>query len=440
MKSRRLTLPPDDLLNNINNIIQNLEEKNDEIEKDDELKSVNSSELDNEDEQIITNNKINNNKDNNLNINIIDEKKVEKGDKEEKGEKGEKEDKDNKENKEESYKEKKKKKKLRASRTCQEQKKVPIPEQLLNNDHLIISKFKSHFALSRPGKDEIGNTKINQDSYIVQTCINGLKDFNIFGVLDGHGIEGHLVSQFVANYIQEEFRTHPSIEKIKKTEKLYQRLIARDFAIIKDIFINADHALKDEDIDSDNSGTTCVLVIQVGHHIICANTGDSRAVLIFDENNDNNLNNIKVYPLSYDSKPENFEERKRILKMGGVVERIINKYGNGIGPYRVWVKNKDYPGLAMSRSIGDFNGKNIGIIPDPEIIECSLTIYSKYIVICSDGVWEFLSNEDIMNFGKKYYLEHNPRGFCKELIDYSTSLWKKEDVVIDDITVVAVFF
>ena len=183
-----------------------------------------------------------------------------------------------------------------------------------------------------------------------------------------------------------------------------------------------------------------MLVIQVGHHIICANTGDSRAVLIFDEKNDNNLNNIKVFPLSYDTKPENYEEKKRILKMGGIVDKIINKYGNGVGPYRVWAKNKDYPGLAMSRSIGDFNGKNIGIIPDPEIIECNLTIYSKYIVICSDGVWEFLNNEDIMNFGKKYYLEHNPRRFCKELIEYSVDLWKKEETVIDDITVVTVFF
>ena len=163
-------------------------------------------------------------------------------------------------------------------------------------------------------------------------------------------------------------------------------------------------------------------------------------MLIFDEKNDADLNYIKVFPLSYDTKPENTEERQRILKMGGVVEKIINKYGNGVGPYRVWAKNKDYPGLAMSRSIGDFNGKNIGIIPDPDIIECTLTIFTKYIVVCSDGVWEFLKNEDVMNFGRKFYLENNPRGLCKELIDYCSKFWRKEDCVIDDITVVTVFF
>jgi serine/threonine protein phosphatase PrpC len=286
----------------------------------------------------------------------------------------------------------------------------------------------------------MGNSKINQDTYIVLTSINGIKDYNIFGVLDGHGPEGHLVSQFISKYIQVEFQTHRFIEKLKTSDAIYKRLIVKDFEIIKDIFINADQALRDEDIDSKSSGTTCVLVIQLGEHIICANVGDSRAVLVFDEKNDTDLQHINVFPLSIDNKPENPEERERIIKMGGVVEQISNKYGKGIGPYRVWIKGKDYPGLAMSRSIGDFVGKNIGVIPDPEIIECNLSVYSKYIVICSDGVWEFLDIEEVMKLGKKYYLENNPRGYCRELIDKSVVHWKKEDVAIDDITVVTVFF
>ena len=126
--------------------------------------------------------------------------------------------------------------------------------------------------------------------------------------------------------------------------------------------------------------------------------------------------------------------------MGGIVEKIKNIFGQGVGPFRVWEKDKDYPGLAMSRSLGDFNGKNIGVIPDPEIIEWELNVFSKFIVICSDGVWEFLTNKDVMECGKQFYLENNPRGFCKELIDNSIKFWKKEDVVIDDITVVTIFF
>ena len=126
--------------------------------------------------------------------------------------------------------------------------------------------------------------------------------------------------------------------------------------------------------------------------------------------------------------------------LGGTIQQMKNKYGKRIGPYRIWVKNKDYPGLAMSRSLGDFCAKDIGVIPDPEIIECNLSIYSKYIVICSDGVWEFLNNEDVMNIGKKFYLENNPKEFCQKLFDKSTKFWQREDDVIDDITIVTVFF
>ena len=45
-----------------------------------------------------------------------------------------------------------------------------------------------------------------------------------------------------------------------------------------------------------------------------------------------------------------------------------------------------------------------------------------------------------MNFGNKYYEENNPRGFCKEIVEYSTKCWQKDDAVIDDITILTVFF
>ena len=35
------------------------------------------------------------------------------------------------------------------------------------------------------------------------------------------------------------------------------------------------------------------------------------------------------------------------------------------GPYRVWLKNENFPGLAMSRSIGDFVDGSVGCICEP---------------------------------------------------------------------------
>ena len=48
---------------------------------------------------------------------------------------------------------------------------------------------------------------------------------------------------------------------------------------------------------------------------------------------------------------------------------MVDENNVGVGPYRVWVKGKSYPGLSMSRSIGDMDAKNVGVIPNPEFVE-----------------------------------------------------------------------
>ena len=62
------------------------------------------------------------------------------------------------------------------------------------------------------------------------------------------------------------------------------------------------------------------------------------------------------------------------------------------------------------------------------------------MVLCSDGVWEFLSNEEVMEIGNKYYSKNNMTEFCNELLKKSTEMWKYEENYMDDITIVTVFF
>lgn len=42
-----------------------------------------------------------------------------------------------------------------------------------------------------------GQKKVNQDSYIIEKNFCGVKDLWMLGVCDGHGAQGHLVSNFV---------------------------------------------------------------------------------------------------------------------------------------------------------------------------------------------------------------------------------------------------
>ena len=62
--------------------------------------------------------------------------------------------------------------------------------------------------------------------------------------------------------------------------------------------------------------------------------------------------------------------------------------GNPIGPARVWKSDEDVPGLAMSRSFGDYIASQVGVICEPEIIKHSLLPCDKFIVLASDGIWE----------------------------------------------------
>jgi serine/threonine protein phosphatase PrpC len=261
--------------------------------------------------------------------------------------------------------------------------------------------------------------------------------------MDGHGPDGHFVSEFISEIIPSQLINHPEIKKLSKPEAIYKKFKENNCKIITQAFISADKKIQNMEFDTSESGCTCCLTIHIGKHIMCANTGDSRAIVVYDESNDinpKNLDFLNVTPLSIDSKPELPKEMNRIIAAGGEVSQLKDEFGEGVGPFRVWVKGKDYPGLAMSRSIGDLKGKKIGVIPDPGILEYELNETTKFIVVCSDGVWEFLKNETVMNIGKKYYLENKASEFSHELINEALKEWEKNESIVDDITSVVAFF
>jgi len=77
--------------------------------------------------------------------------------------------------------------------------------------------------------------------------------------------------------------------------------------------------------------------------------------------------------------------------------------GVEVGPARVWLQDVQVPGLAMSRSLGDYVAQSVGVSPDPEINIYDISIDDRFMVIASDGVWEFLSNENVAKIVMGYY-------------------------------------
>ena len=78
----------------------------------------------------------------------------------------------------------------------------------------------------------------------------------------------------------------------------------------------------------------------------------------------------------------------------------------------------------MSRSIGDNVASSVGVIPEPEFFELELNSFDKFIVIASDGVWEFITNETCVEIVSKYWEKNDPSGACRELSHLATEHWK----------------
>jgi len=114
-------------------------------------------------------------------------------------------------------------------------------------------------------------------------------------------------------------------------------------------------------INSTLSGSTGIFIIHIKDTIICYNIGDFRAIYITKSNT--------PHQISEDHKPENLKEK--IIIIGGRIKRINN---SKVGPLRVWLQNEDLPGLAISRSFGDFIPETIGVFCIGDFFLCLILL------------------------------------------------------------------
>jgi len=327
----------------------------------------------------------------------------------------------------------------------------------------------------------------NQDSFIILRC----DTFSLSGVFDGHGRKGHEVSDFIKENMpkillsQETFATDPEKALIIAFERMQSMIQA---ATGKNI------------LDATRSGSTCSLVLHIleTSTLYIAHVGDSRVVL-GRQPSENAA--VQAVDLTIDHKPDLPAERARIEKAGGIV------VFDGGWNYRVFAKDKKdsrgkrYPGLNMSRAMGDLNGFNdagISCIPDlskhevemsspkspkkpledpaavpqdpddsvlrdagsattarptlePSLSSASVSTPSvsslnidpsidKFLLIASDGVWEFVTSEEAVQ--EVACFQGNQAGAAAEhLAALSWERWmiQMEGQVVDDITALVVY-
>lgn len=278
-------------------------------------------------------------------------------------------------------------------------------------------------------------------------------------LFDGHGTEGHLISDFCVNFVEKYiiskhdfFLNSPKTAVIEAMEECEKALIAST-------------------IDCNLSGSTGILLFLQDNNIHSACIGDSRAILgtltdsLFPYNKPNNPNArgytvhrmLKPIPLTIDQKPDNTDENLRIRKCGGIIEKFKDSFSPN-GHYRVcFPDTAGGSALCMTRSLGDVLAKQYGVISTPEYRYFSMySSYDQYIVLASDGVWEVMDNLEALNFIEMW------RERCSDFADDSYPASSKnctlarmlaeecrfrwlyhiqhEGVMIDDISVIVLDF
>jgi len=74
------------------------------------------------------------------------------------------------------------------------------------------------------------------------------------------------------------------------------------------------------------------------------------------------------------------------------------------------------PGLAMSRSLGDGIAHSVGVSSHPETKDFLIGIDDKFVVIASDGLWEFMTNEEVSRIVGPFYDQNQPEAAANALV------------------------
>ena len=328
-------------------------------------------------------------------------------------------------------------------------------------------KNKKIGILTEAGMESDNKKKINQDNYFDYDLKNG---FKFIGVCDGHGENGKQVSEFIKKNLPKELEKELNvlIASERKRLSILEGMLKRndennsekkektnienllDYEKLNELFkkvyisINFQLFADNTKLNLKTSGSTCVGIFYKKNplkKLYTANLGDSRAIIIKQQQSSSGKEDKNIWsyePLSRDHTPSEPDEAERIIQYGGEIQKIQNEDGTIEGPLRIFKKNEEGPGLAMSRSFGDSEGESLGIIAEPEVKEYLIKKEDKALIIASDGLWEYTTNEEVVDIVKKMWEEKDVDKIVNELYKASIENWKKENCNIDDITIICV--
>lgn len=254
-------------------------------------------------------------------------------------------------------------------------------------------------VLCQKGQKSAADPTPNQDNFF----IHHVGHVSLYGVADGHGPFGHLVS----------FRLVQTLPYFIVKNANF----GSDWALcLKEAFLSAQKDLEDfcaaQNINIQASGAAGSVLLMEEQTLHIAFIGDARIML-----GSWNRRDSRLIFVTKDHKPENEGEKERLEAAGSEVREIEG------GSHRIYLPGSNFPGLTMSRAFGDTACN--GVLREPEYHKYLMQPSDEwYAVVASDGVWEFLEGEEVVSMTAKKLRLKGVRETLQFLVNASRKRWQ----------------
>ncbi|XP_035494035.1 protein phosphatase 1K, mitochondrial [Scophthalmus maximus] len=241
----------------------------------------------------------------------------------------------------------------------------------------------------------IGQRKENEDRFQVSQMNDNILYFAVF---DGHG--GPEAADFCEKYM-EKFIKDLLVEESNLELVISKAFLEVDKALMKHLHFSPS-------VPAINAGTTAtVALLRDGVELVVGSVGDSRAML---------CRKGKALKLTVDHTPERKDEKERIKRSGGFIT------WNSLGQPNVNGR------LAMTRSIGDFDLKNMGVIAEPETKRLSLHhAHDAFLALTTDGINFIVNSQEICNVINQC---HDPKEAAQRISDQALQYGSEDNSTI----------
>jgi serine/threonine protein phosphatase PrpC len=284
--------------------------------------------------------------------------------------------------------------------------------------------------------------KPSEDSYYVS------RDGSFFGIYDGHG--GRNVSEYLRIHL------YPLFQLSLKASTSVEDAFTRSFARVDEELLKGINPGSFCQRNSRTAGSCGLVVYFQGEKVYTAIVGDSRAILT--------KRTLECVPLTKEQKATDMEERKLIIQRTGDPRAFFqNQREAEIDPA---APDRLLGHLIVTRAFGDaflklkhFAPQQVQNFQLPYITaEPVVTSYSlaeneeEFLVLASDGLWDMMTNEEVMNFLREWSPEWETTNVAQKLVErvlnkyaeragleYNQVITHPEaDKYLDDITVIVI--